>query len=97
MWDAIRNICATCYNIHRTVPSIRSFWMRAQVQCQKWLDASKTVSRVLLKSSGHAPTEVDLVTATQKTWRENMALTSFTAVKNIGDLKYIDKAQYLGQ
>lgn len=97
MWEATHKICATRCQFDRTVLTIRYFGMPAQEQYQKWFLASETVSSLLLKSSGHAPTEVEIVGATQKTWCENVELTMCISVENIADLKEIDMAQYSGQ
>lgn len=50
---------------------------------------------MLHKSSGHAPTEVALVAATEKTLREQVALTSSFSVGNVTDFKYVEMAKYV--
>lgn len=71
--------------------------MRAQEHCQNWLAASKTVHSELMKETGHPTTEVDVVSDTERTWRENMALTTSKSVDSIPNFKYVGMAQYLGQ
>lgn len=97
MWEGIRNICSERYVIDRSVHSLRSFWMRAQAQRQKLLATSKTVSSVLMKSSGHATTEVVSLLPHKRSWREHIQLTSSTSIDNIADFNYVDMDKYLAQ